>query len=327
MSSKARLRAIVAVAAAAAVALTIGVTLLTAGGPDRPTLARTAAQERRPSPRLTLDLGVRSDAEAVALRRAERLYEAGERRAAARLFARYSSLEARVGAAVASWPRGTLARLRRLARERPRSALVRLHLGLTLFALGHDREALAAWRAAARVQPDSLSAIRAGDLLHPRSPPGLPVFVPSARFPRALAQLSPAARLAALRRAARRGGVRARLLYGVALQRLGRRLSARRQYEFAARRAPGNAEAQVAAAVGRFDKDRPARAFSRLGPLVRKFPRAPTVRFHLGLLLFWLGRLDEGRRQLALARAQAPSSPLGREAARFLAALQSAGRG
>ena len=99
----------------------------------------------------------------------------------------------------------------------------------------------------------------------------------------------------------------AKLLYGVALQRLGHRLSAQRQYDAAARLDPGDPETQVAAAVGRFDKGKPSAAFSRLGPLTKRFPHAATVRFHLGLMLLWLARarpgaLAEGKRQLRLAR-------------------------
>ena len=113
---------------------------------------------------------------------------------------------------------------------------------------------------------------------------------------------------------------------GLALQRLGHRLSARRQYDAAAKLAPRDPEALVAAAVARFDKSRPAEAFSRLGPLTRRFPRAPTVRFHLGLLLLWLARaqpgsVDEGKRQLRLAQAEDPGSPLATEAKRLLARL------
>ena len=77
--------------------------------------------------------------------------------------------------------------------------------------------------------------------------------------------------------------------------------------------------------MGLFDKSNPARAFSHLGPLVRTFPRAATVRFHLGLLLLWLGRVDEAKRQLALARADAPGSLLGREANGFLIRLKGIG--
>ena len=119
----------------------------------------------------------------------------------------------------------------------------------------------------------------------------------------------------------------AKLLYGLALQRLGHRISARRQYDAAARLAPRDADAQVAAAIGRFDKSRPSEAFSRLGPLTRRFPQAATVRFHLGLLLLWLaknrpGSVVEAKRQLRLAQQEEPGSPLAREAKRLLDGLE-----
>jgi predicted Zn-dependent protease len=178
-----------------------------------------------------------------------------------------------------------------------------------------------------RVEPDSLSAVRADDLLHPNSPRGLPTFVPSFAPPSGIARLAPARQLAELARRARSGGVRDRLLYGIGLQRIGRPVSAERAYAAAAAFAPDDVEAQVAAAVGRFRKDRPARAFSRLGPLVRRYPRSPTVRFHLGLLLLWLGDVRDARRQLTLARAAGPNSSLGREANRFLERLEGIGSG
>ena len=135
--------------------------------------------------------------------------------------------------------------------------------------------------------------------------------------------------MAALARDARQPDVHAKLLYGLALQRLGHRLSARREYDAAAKLAPQDPETLVAAAVARFDKSRPAEAFSRLGPLTRRFPKAATVRFHLGLLLFWLAgsqpaSVEEGKRQLRLAQAEEPGSPLAREAKRLLAGLENA---
>jgi tetratricopeptide (TPR) repeat protein len=117
------------------------------------------------------------------------------------------------------------------------------------------------------------------------------------------------------------------LLYGLALQRLGRPLSAERQYAVAAALAPANVEAQVAAAVGRYRKDSPQRAFSRLGPLARKFPRAATVRFHLGLLLVWLGRADAARQYFEAARRLEPGSVYAREGSRLLRGLEGKGGG
>ena len=113
-----------------------------------------------------------------------------------------------------------------------------------------------------------------------------------------------------------------KLLYGIALQRLGHPVSARRAFDEAFRLAPNDPEPQVAAAVGRFDKRHPERASSRLGPLTKRFPHASTVRFHLGLLLLWLHEVKEGKRQLRLAESVEPGSPLAREAHLFLQRLK-----
>ncbi len=311
-------------AATLAAVLVVGFALLQSGGERS-----AAATPTRPAgaPPLVLDLGVRDDAEARALRRASALLAGGRRAEARRAFGGRRSLQGRVGVAVASWPRGTLARLASLARSHPRSAVVRFNLGLALLWSGRRADAMAAWRAARRVEPDSLAAVRADDLLHPRSPPGLPAFVPSFSAPAQVASLPAPQQLAALARAARTGGARAKLLYGVALQRIGRPRSAERQFAAAAATAPESVEAQVAAAVGRFDKDRPERAFSRLGPLARRAGGNASVRFHLGLLLLWIGEGGEARRQFSAARAVGPRSALGREAARYLLELDRAGAG
>ena len=280
------------------------------------------------NPPLVLDLGLRTDPEATALRRAQRLYAAGAEEQAARIFARFSSPQAEIGQAFAAWPDGSLPSVERLGAEHPRSAVVQLHLGLARFWVGSTDAAFRAWERAVRAEPDTPSAVRANDLLHPNSPEGLPYFVPSFAPPKGLRELEPPAQLRTLARAARGKDVQARLLYGLALQRLGRPVSAEREYAAAARLAPQDPEAQVAAAVGRYRKDEPERAFSRLGPLARRFPRAATVRFHLGLLLLWLGRVDrvdEAKRQLQLARRLAPGSTHAKESSRFLARLKSVG--
>ena len=92
------------------------------------------------------------------------------------------------------------------------------------------------------------------------------------------------------------------LAQGVLLQRQGHQHSAERLYLRAARLQPEDDEAQVAAAVGRFDEDNLVASFSRLGPLVKRFPRSQSVRFHLGLLLAWTGQRDEAVKQFTLAR-------------------------
>jgi predicted Zn-dependent protease len=316
VSPRARVGAFVAAFAVAAGATVAGVAVLTGGAEPHTSL-------RKGAPPLALDLGVRSDPEAQALRRAAALYNAGRRRAAARIFARYDSLAAEVGSALAAWPSGSLTRLNALATSHPRNAFVQLHYGLALFWAHHLPEAAAAWRTALRADPDTPSAVAADDLLHPNFPRGLPAFVTSFAPPAGLERLSPDRELAVLARAAATGGARAKILYGVTLQHLGHPRSAERWFARAAAQAPGSAEAETAAAVGRFRKDDPSRAFSRLGPLVRSFPHAATVRFHLGLLLLWLGRIDAAKSELALARRDGRGTPIGREAGAFLVRLES----
>jgi Flp pilus assembly protein TadD len=166
--------------------------------------------------------------------------------------------------------------------------------------------------------------VTAGNLLHPEFARNLPLFVPVETVPPAVSNLAAPAQFAALERRARNGSVIDRLFYGVALQRLGRQLSARRVFAEAARLDPKNPEARVAAAVGLFDKSRPVAAFSRLGPLSRTFPEAATVRFHLGLLLLWSGQVKEARRQLELVARVEPDSRLVGIARQYLDQLRAA---
>jgi tetratricopeptide (TPR) repeat protein len=209
-------------------------------------------------------------------------------------------VERQVREALRAWPAGTVRRLRILAARYPRSALVQLELGLALALSGQQPDAIRAWRTAEQVQPDSPSAVRAQDLRFPGSAPGLPPFVPS------FTQISTPAE--------------AHLLRGSVYQQALRPVSAEREFRAAVRAAPNDPEALTAAAVGRYDKDRPALAFSQLGPLARRFPRAQTVRFHLGLLLIYFGDMPRARRELALARARGPRTPLGKRAETLLKA-------
>ena len=323
MSPRARILVIVGAATALAAGATVALAVITAndkGGGEK------KATPLEGAPPLVLDLGVRVDPEARALRKAEGLLK--KRPAAAgKIFARYESPGARIGAAIAAWPDDSLDEVERLAREHPEDSLVQLHLGYAKLWAGDAAGAAEAWRKAATVQPDSPSAQRADDALHPGFPAGEPLFVPSFEPPAAIDRLSPPQQFAFLRRRASRPDARAKLLYGLALQRLGHRISARRQYDAAVKLDPRDPEAQVAAAVARFDKSRPAAAFSRLGPLTRRFPHAATVRFHLGVLLLWLARAQPGscaeaKRQLRQARAEEPDSSLSREARRLLRSLE-----
>jgi tetratricopeptide (TPR) repeat protein len=316
-----RIAGFVAIAAAAAVAV-VAVAVVSAGNGSG-TLEAAEPEPRPGRPPLSFALGFRTDAEARDLQRGSTLYRQGNVGAAADVFGPHDSLEARVGAAFSMWPDGTLDRLEQLGKLYPESALVQLHLGLArLWAQRGDP--VAAWRAALEAEPDTPYAILAGNVLHPRLPRGLPAFIPSFAASQDVTRLPPERQLDALRERAERGGIRELLLYGVGLQRVGRPVSAAQIFGQGARRAPGNAEAQVAAAVGLFDKDHPERAFGRLGPLTRIYPNEPTVRFHLGVLLLWTGRIDEAARQLRLASRTRPGSPLAREANRYLETIRTA---
>ena len=321
MSPRARTSLVVAVLAALAAVVVAGAAVLSADERDSGAATTVQPQPRKGFPPLVLSLGVRDDAEARELRRGLQLYDAGRHQEAARIFGRFDSLEAKLGSAFAAWP-GSKDRVEQLGALFPRSALVQLHVGLARFWAGTGG-ALVAWREARDVEPDTPYAVRADDLIHLDDfAPGLPVFVPS--FPFSIEGSTPAAQLESLRG---QSGLQGRLLYGVALQRLGRPLSARRAFADALRLAPNDVDALVADAVGRYDKSNPSAAFSRLGPLTRRFPRAATVRFHLGVLLLWQKDVKEAKRQLRLAQASEPGSPIAREAGRYLAELAKVGTG
>ena len=313
MSPRLRIRLVVGGAALAAAAIAV------AGG-----LLLDGTEEAGPRPPLELGVVVGDDAQASALRNAERAYEQGRTEDARRGFEAVlrsdpGSLEAAVGAAVASWPADTVGRLRTLSEEHPDSALVHLHLGLGLYAEGDTEEAEAEWREAERSEPDTPAALRAEDLLHPEMAPGRPFFFPSDPVRPGLEGLPASQQLDELERRAEGGDAADLLAYGVALQRLGRPVSAQDAFDEALAREPKSLEARVATAVGRFDKDAPEQAFSRLGPLARDHPQAGVVRFHLGLVLLWIRAVDEARRQLE--RAARTEGFYAGEARRLLARL------
>jgi tetratricopeptide (TPR) repeat protein len=322
VSARRRVALLVGAVAIAAIALVAVAVVSSDGGSASPSTTTPGPRPGRPP--LSLSLGFRSDAEARDLARAQALYARGDTTAAADLFAQHDSLEAKVGFALARWPDESLARLEQLAKLYPGQAVVQLHLGLARL-WSNEGDPVAAWRAALEAEPDTPYAVLAGNLLHPDLPRGLPAFIPSFGAPASVTSLPPARQLEALRVAAQSGGLQEQLLYGVGLQRVGRPVSAARVFDRAARRFPDNVEAQVAGAVGAFDKDAPARAFGRLGPLSATHGNDPSVRFHLGVLLLWTGRIKPAERQFRLASQARPGSPLAREAERYLETIRQAG--
>lgn len=209
---------------------------------------------------------------------------------------------AAVQVAFSRWPHDTLQRLEALATQYPRDPVVQFNFGSALFCRGYTADAVQAYQAAKRTGRDTQYEISADNLLHPDFfPGGYPIFEPTSRDPL--------------------------LIRGNLLQREGHQHSAERLYARTARLHPNDPEALVAAAVGRFDESNLSASFSRLGPLARRFPRSQTVRYHLGLLLIWIGQTKEGVAEFERARKLGPHTTLGKEAATLLDRIRQGGTG
>lgn len=312
---------VVAVACLAA-AVVVGAVLLQTRGEHGGVLG--VGKPRSGTPPLLLDLGVQTGAQAQALRHAEALYNQGSIAGARRIFDRYHSLDAQLGSAFTRWPQSGLDAIKQLYASHPRSAQAKLHLAIAYLWAGRNADAATTFQAVQKEYPDTQSAVDAGDFLF-SGPPGVPPFVPGFSPPTSISRLPAAQRLAALAEAARRPDAHAKLLYGAALQSLGHTISAERQFAAAAKLAPNDAGAQVAAILGTFDKAHPQQLFPRLGPLVKRFPHAATVRFHLGLALIWINAYAQARKELGQARAEAPGTVFARQAALLLQRLKAPG--
>jgi tetratricopeptide (TPR) repeat protein len=292
LSPKARVVTVVAVLAVAAAGATVGVTLLQTRGES------TGSTARKGFP--PLDLQVSGP-----LVRAVALYNAGERSQAGEIFARYHSLSAEIGAAFSRWPHGSLDTVKKLVAENPQSGLAELHLGLAYYWSGRDADAVASWRSAAKLEPDSPSAVTALDFLHPNVAPGLPPIVVDT------AAIAPRAR--------------ALLLKGIVLWDRERPVSAKRLIDAAAARAPRDPLVLVADAVASYSPAHPFTPFPKLGPLTATFPKASVVRLHLGVLLLWTRQVAKGKAQLRLAISTEPGSVYARQAKALLHALAGGG--
>jgi tetratricopeptide (TPR) repeat protein len=210
---------------------------------------------------------------------------------------------AAVRAAFAHSPKTAAQILEPISQRAPRDPVVQFNFGTALLCAGYGVDAAQAYRQAKKAGYDTYYEMRADEILHPQyfqPPDGLyPIFQPQHPTPL--------------------------LIQGVIMQRRGKQHSADKLYARAARLQPGNDEAQVAVAVGRFDEDDLSASFSRLGPLVERFPRSQSVRFHLGLLLAWTGQRGQAIKEFRLARALNPTSTLGRQSAAFLNGLAGGG--
>lgn len=207
---------------------------------------------------------------------------------------------AAVKKALAKGPKRAARALEALAAEQPNDPVVQFNYATALFCAGFEADAVQAYRKAKQAGRDTRYQVVADNLLHPQFfKDGYPMFQYEGRDPL--------------------------LIEGQVAQRNFHQETAERLWARAAKLHPNDADAQVAAAVGRFDMDNLNASFSRLGPLVRRFPKSQTVRFHLALLLTWTGQGALAVKEFRAARDLGPTTMFGKEANAFLVRLGSSG--
>jgi tetratricopeptide (TPR) repeat protein len=207
---------------------------------------------------------------------------------------------ARVRAAMARPAKDAARILEPLALAHPRDPVVQFNDARALLCAGYVADAAGALRRAKTSGRDTYYEVAADNLLHPQFfGPGYPPFQYFGHDPL--------------------------LIQGQVQQRAFHQHSAERLWARAARLHPDDADAQVAAAVGRFDMDDLTASFSRLGPLVERFPASQSVRFHLGLLLAWTGQRDLAVAQFRKAHDLGPRTRFGALAGQFLRRLVAGG--
>lgn len=210
---------------------------------------------------------------------------------------------AAVRAAFAKGAKKAALALEPLAQESPKDAVVAFNDGLALYCAGYPNEAATAFRQAKKVGANTYYRVQADLLLHPQyfQKGGYPPFEYDGRD-----------RL---------------LIRGQVAQRGYHQVTAESLWARAAKLHPDDVDALVAAAVGRFDMDDLSASFSRLGPLAKRFPKSQTVRFHLGLLLVYIGQRKQAIAEFQQAEALGPGTELGKQAAKLLAGIEQAGSG
>jgi hypothetical protein len=286
-----RVVGIVALCAAAAVAAIVGGTLLLSRHES------TAFPARPGTPVVELEVAAGSP-----LARAQKLLDTHHAAAAAAIFRRYSTPEAKLGLAFAEWTGpSSLDGVKAIVAANPADPAMALNLGWADYQAGRDADATNAWQQTAARFPDSPYAIDALDALNPGLVPGLPPIV-----------FDPAAVPAKARRILE-AGVRAWDLRHV--------VTARRLLDAAAALAPDAPETLVADAVARFSPASPKASFPVLGPLSGRFPHSSMARLHLGFLLIWNRETALAKKQLRLAATEQRGSVYAKQARELLTAL------
>jgi predicted Zn-dependent protease len=205
-----------------------------------------------------------------------------------------------IDGAFRSWPHGSISAMQQLGLTYPKSAIVQYYRGVALIWAGYPDDAATALELAKKLGTNTIWQGRADDLLHPQ------YFEPTSGAPYPV--FEPLGRNALLER-------------GSLLQQEGHQESAEQLYAEAAKRDPGNAEAQVAAAVGLFDESNLVPSFSHLGPLVKRFPQSQSVHYYLGFLLAWTHQENSAIEQFEDTVKLGPGTELGRTSTRLLEAI------
>src|SRR5947209_2777653 len=305
-----RLIVLVCVALAIGLAAAAAVVLTSRGGGASAATSAGHCTPLRGAPPLNLQLPrpARGQGTAAVEQAATRELPASDPRVAvAHTIARYAS----------NGPEGTLAALGRLDQSQP---VVALYEGLTQLWAGNCTAAVKTLR---RVRSEDLYGYYgtiADNTLHtPQQRPDYPIYIPP--------EGTPHGTVAQMRALVRRHPRDAGAWLGLAVAEQGAWLASHRApdrlaAQAAARRAlqvdPTGVSPRVAAAVLTYDKDKPAATFGQLGPLIQQASDPTEIRFHVGLLLYWLNDDTDAAAQWRQVVDASPNSIYGRTAAALM---------
>jgi len=192
----------------------------------------------------------------------------------------------------------TLAALRRLPRNSP---VVAFNLGVAELWAGQPAAATLELKRVRVLDPYGYYGTNADNLLHPDEVRGYPPYV----YPGPAPTGSPAR----LEAAARAHPSAARWLKTAVRVEAVNRLQAIADARRALALDPVGIAPQVATAVLGFQKDNPMAAITTLTQLAGNDPDNTEVRFHLGLLYFWIRSGGDAAAQMRLVRSDAPQGP------------------
>ena len=188
--------------------------------------------------------------------------------------------------------------------------MVAFNLGVAELWAGDPKDAQADLRHAKQLDPYGFYGERADNALHYTMARGYPFYIPpsSPRTRPSVAELRS-------QTSANPGDSAAWLQLAVELQRT-HRAEAIEAARKAVEASPTAVSPRVALAVLTFDKDHPATSMGALGPLLQQQESNTEIRFHVGLLAYWLGSTTQALgefRQVLRDDPHGPYSELSRQ--------------